>query len=508
MQSVIDDIKNSTKPLKIFTAYDGDLKKLLNPIYSWVHSIQEIIFCVKNNIHQQPVCQLSTCNKIIIFSEANRKYNSGCCKSHSQMVHNYLNYGIETLQMSPESSEKRKKTFLEKYGVDNPMKHPIFVDKQQISVKLKYGFSTPILNKDIVTKVKNTCITKYGVDNPMKNKDIQNKLKNTNILKYGVSCVMNDETIQLKKQQSCFFNYGVKFPLQHSDILQQVKATKIIRYGVEFPFQSSHIQSKIAQSNATPSSSGEAEIVALLENIIKVKNDRSVLNGKELDIYLPGKKVALEFNGIYWHSELHGKDMNYHLNKTIKCEEQGIQLLHIFDIEWTQQREKVTSLIFSTICQFKETLHSEMCEVREIDNDMKNTFLEENHIQGIDTSTIKLGLFHNDMMLSIMTFCETSKTTSYELFRFCSKLHYNVIDAENTLLQYFKKIYNPVDIVTYVDRRYSNGSAYEKVGFKRVGTHPPEPFYIVNGQLERLNSTNTQCNKIWDCGTLCMFLNL
>jgi G:T-mismatch repair DNA endonuclease (very short patch repair protein) len=61
------------------------------------------------------------------------------------------------------------------------------------------------------------------------------------------------------------------------------------------------------------------EFILSLYNKEIIRNDRTVLNGKELDIYLPDYNLAIEFNGLYWHSEDYvGK--NYHLNKTIECE--------------------------------------------------------------------------------------------------------------------------------------------------------------------------------------------
>ncbi|MBR4316364.1 MAG: hypothetical protein IKP65_05310 [Alphaproteobacteria bacterium] len=60
-----------------------------------------------------------------------------------------------------------------------------------------------------------------------------------------------------------------------------------------------------------------------------IENDKTMIKPYELDIYIPEKQVAIEFDGIYWHNE-ENKPKNYHLMKTELCEEKGIHLIHIF----------------------------------------------------------------------------------------------------------------------------------------------------------------------------------
>ena len=57
------------------------------------------------------------------------------------------------------------------------------------------------------------------------------------------------------------------------------------------------------------------------------RNNRSILNGKEIDIYVASLKLGIEYNGVRWHSEQFGKDKNYHIDKLNKCNEQGINLI-------------------------------------------------------------------------------------------------------------------------------------------------------------------------------------
>lgn len=56
--------------------------------------------------------------------------------------------------------------------------------------------------------------------------------------------------------------------------------------------------------------------------------------GQELDVYVPGRKLAFEYDGLYWHSEEAGRGRGYHLAKTEACEKAGIRLVHVLESEW------------------------------------------------------------------------------------------------------------------------------------------------------------------------------
>jgi hypothetical protein len=81
----------------------------------------------------------------------------------------------------------------------------------------------------------------------------------------------------------------------------------------------------------------ETELHKYIESIYNgdiIYKDRVTISPYELDIYIPEKKLAIEFNGDYWHSVEAGKSMNYHRNKTVMCAKQNIGLIHIFEHEW------------------------------------------------------------------------------------------------------------------------------------------------------------------------------
>jgi hypothetical protein len=248
-------------------------------------------------------------------------------------------------------------------------------------------------------------------------------------------------------------------------------------------------------------SSSEKEI--LLINFIKeiydkeiIERCRNIISPYELDIYLPNLNLAIEFNGIYWHSELH-KSNNYHIIKLEKCLEKGIKLIQIFEDNWDFKLDIIKSKIKNMLGKTENKIYARKCEVKPITDSIEN-FLNENHLQGNINSKIKLGLYYNNELVSIMTFGKlrmilgyrkNNNSNDYELLRFCNKLNYNVIGGASKLFTYFIKNYKFNNIISYADRSWSIGNLYEKLGFKFIANTEPNYYYVGTEKI-RLNRYN------------------
>lgn len=259
-----------------------------------------------------------------------------------------------------------------------------------------------------------------------------------------------------------------------------------------------------------------------------IQSNRSVLNGKELDIYVPEKNLAIEYNGLYSHfyrpweeKECLIKNSQYHLHKTIECEKQSIQLLQFYSDEWNFKSNIVKNIIQSKL-ELNQKIYARKCEIVEVDIQTKNAFLNEYHIQGEDKSSIKLGLKYNNELVCIMTFAKSRFNQSYdwELTRFCVKGGISIIGGFSKLLKSFCNTYG-YSVVSYADRRYSNGNVYKTNGFNLIGINKPSYYYVDKNFLRRFNRMRFQkkyigaydCTeyekarelgyeKIWNCGTL------
>ena len=268
----------------------------------------------------------------------------------------------------------------------------------------------------------------------------------------------------------------------------------------------------------------------LSENNIKFeRNNRSILEGKELDIFIPEKNLAIECNGNYWHSEEILQNNLYHLEKTQQCENKNIKLLHFFEDEILFKKEIVESIIIQKIKENKNKIYARKCIVKEIDYQIKNDFLNDNHIQGQDQSKVKLGLYYNDELVCVMTFGTPryNDKIEWELIRFCNKRNTNVCGGASKLLSYFEKKYKPKSIISYADKRISDGNLYQKLNFSYSHDSEPRYYYFPKkNPLDRLHRSNFTKSKIrhkfpnadlsktekeimkelgygriWDCGT-------
>jgi hypothetical protein len=280
---------------------------------------------------------------------------------------------------------------------------------------------------------------------------------------------------------------------------------------------------------------GQIELYNFIKELLPVsdiiQNDRKILSGKELDIYIPDKNIAIEFNSLYYHSELSGgKDKNYHLNKTNKCNELGIKLIHIRDIDWYYKQNIIKKRLSHILKSTTNKIYARKCEVILLNKSQKNKFLNENHLQSSDKSQIWLGLKYENEIVSVMTFGNlrnimgsTPKENNYELYRYTTTRH--ILGGASKLLNFFIKTYTPSKIITYSNLEWGYSFFYEKIGFIYTSQTPPNYWYIKNGKLthrsnfqkhklkdklEKFDKSlteweNMQINgydRIWDCGSL------
>ena len=250
-------------------------------------------------------------------------------------------------------------------------------------------------------------------------------------------------------------------------------------------------------------------------------------NGQELDIYIPDKKIAFEFDGLYWHCELK-KDKYYHLKKTYYCKEQGIQLIHIFEDEWLYKRDIVKSNIRYLLHKNINRIYGRKCIIKVLDKDDTKCFLDKNSIKEISIPSINYGLIYDGEIVSIMSF-KNIRNKTYELMVFCNLLNTTITGGFAKLLKSFISDFNPSCIVSYVDKRWDNGELFDDNGFKHIRDKNPDYSYIIGHKREtktkyrkkNLINQGFDANKteneimlergiprIYDCGTMVFEMRL
>jgi hypothetical protein len=296
------------------------------------------------------------------------------------------------------------------------------------------------------------------------------------------------------------------------------------------------------------SSSFETEVLDYIESIYDGKiihNDRTILDGKEIDIYLPDLGLGIECDGLYWHSEQilvsNKYNMNdisrYHLNKTLDSKEKGIKLIHIFEDEWNNNKLVKSKLSHILNLNKSNKIYARKCKVYEIDTKTKNNFLERNHIQGKDNSSIRLGLFYDGDIVAVMTFGKLRRALGninveegeYELIRYAGDIDKIVVGGFSKLFKYFVREYSPEYIKTFADLRWSSfdNNLYDLNGFELSHISNPNYWYMDNNYVKREhrfkyrknnlenllesfdkelteyeNMLNNNYDRIWDCGNL------
>ena len=501
----------------------------------------------------------------------------------------------------------RRKTNIEKYGVDNPLKSSEVKSKRSDTINKKWK-GHYMNDPSIKDKFKETMNYRYGVDYSMQSEKIKEKSKeswNSNPDKQTIidkrsqsnisKSLEEKKDIQKKKEYTLSERFGsYENFIEHLN--NSLKEKSIEKWGVTHHFYSKEVISKRVESyekskidslkeklpdgvsfiekfknlNLTddyiklrcgkcensfditrqyldfrlktdenvclicnPKKSGtsrmEKEVFEFISQYVKSLN-RYVIDGIECDIFIEEHKLAIEVNGLYWHSDIY-KGKSFHLDKKKRLLEMDINLIHIWEDDWILKKDMIKSYLLSKINIFTEKIGARKCLVKQItDNKIVRNFLEENHIQGFVGSSYKFGLYYKEQLVSIMTFGKLRKSlgnrsdsNSLELLRFCNKKNTQVIGGASKLFNFAISNMEFDEIISYADYSRSNGEIYFGIGFNFVYISDPNYYYIVDGvrkhrfsfrkdvlvskgfdsdktEKEIMESLNIP--KIWDCGVM------
>lgn len=422
--------------------------KKLNDTYSDSISFSEKLYWYFNNIKIKPVCL--RCGMPVKFINTTLGYAQYCCKACAN-----------------KDTTKIEKT-------------------KQICIE-KYGGVAPICSNEVKSKMKNTMLDRYGVENCQQNKEISNRTKETIINKYGGQGNASDELKQ-KYINTCVDKYGVNNSSKSETIKEKISIGKrqsiinsnenIIDYfkdndnlmcvcrcphvdcnkckEKQFIIESSLLANRISHNieictNLLPykplSSSYELYLAEFLD-VHNIEYQRSVRNiiSKELDLYIPSYNIAIEFNCVFHHSD-ERKPNNYHINKYKECQEKGIQLISIWEDQYLTKINIVKSIILSKLGVYKERLYARKCAIEKVDSKIANEFYTNNHLQSKCNASVHYALKYNNEIVAMMSFGKRSLGNNFnnewELIRYCSKTHINIIGGASRIFNRFIKEYCP-----------------------------------------------------------------
>lgn len=434
-------------------------------------TFKEKIWFYYNNLTERPKCV--TCSSPLKFKNRfDKPYGEFCSLS-------CINNNKE------EMVKRQSKTFQKKYGVDFYPQHNEFVSKQKLTKLTNYGDE----NYNNSEKSKKTKLIKYGDENYNNNL----KYQNTCLNRYGennYSKTNNYKNKIIKKFKSIYPDINFIEVLKESITilcpicLNKSEMSKQLLY--ERHKRNHTICCECNPIGNLNRSNHEKEICEFLSSInidyqknVKIKGKKT-----EMDIFIPKFNIGIEINGVYWHNELF-RPKNYHLEKTIDCKNNGISLIHVFEDEWIYKPEIVKSILLGKLQLTPNRVYARQCTIKEVTSKVAKEFLNKNHIQGNVNSKVKIGLFKEEKLISLMTFSTGriimgGKKCEWELNRFCNLLEHNVVGGASKLLKYFIDNFKPTKIVSYSDIRLFDGGMYEKLKFKKISHSKPNYWYVIN----------------------------
>lgn len=566
-QEIVQRIRETFSGLKVI--HQSHLKMLSNDVLKELESelllcpeyenIRNIVYCIVKGINL-PLCK--TCSRPLSFNQYLHKheYCSAYCRDHSPCVQSkrvgtvrskYKNGRIGgRIKMSDEErkrihSERKCQHDMELYGQTGLTRD----EKRHLTMIKKYGVKAMLCTPYGKEKAMAGLIDKYG-ENPFFKIWDEWKEKREAIIENDPCFYKNNQKkAMLSYARSTFRKLKKRWenevePLFTEDEYVNFHKTykwKCVHCGNEFESAIYTTDFSIVDRymprclKCHPYDEGYSIKEKAMTDFVKsiyageiIENDRIMINPFELDVYIPLKYIAIEFDGDFWHSDAVGKDKHYHIKKTELCSEKGIRLIHIFEHEWDNKQNIVKDRIKSALGIYDRRIYARKCIVHEIDIKDANDFLERNHLQGACCASVCLGLYHGNELVSVMTFGKPrfNKEYDWEMIRFSSCLGTQVIGGAGKLLAYFRKSYAGT-IISYADRRYSDGGLYRAIGFHEIGVSDPN-YVWVNGKgamlsrykcqkhlLEKVigdkfnpslsESENMTANgymKVYDCGNL------
>lgn len=404
-------------------------------------------------------------------------------------------YGVDNGFRDPGIKNRAKQTMMDKYGTQHALQADECREKFQATIRKNYGDESLLWCGNNVKEIREksiaTNLERYGVEFPFQSELIQEQITRTVIEKYGVDRIAKSPEIQDKIRKSILARYGVHH-LSLPEMREIIKQTSLERYGHPCSLQNPEVAQKSYETrlknDSFNSSAPEKEIRCYVQSLIPEirHNVRNIIAPYELDIVIPSKLMAIEYNGLYHHSEA-CVDNNYHAKKLSLCNEVGYRLISIFEHEWYGRQTAVKSRLKailgcnSKIVGARETKFSIASEEEVL------PFLNEFHVQGGVRFDRAFKLTHSGLIVAIMTFSRHHRQTSKELVlnRFCVREDYSIVGGIAKLLKN-ANIKEP--IVSYSDNRWSEGDIYKRLGFILETQIRPDYFYIGKSRIHSKQS--------------------
>lgn len=368
--------ENISTFLKTHEAISDYLKKFLKENNEF-KNVNNLIICICNDIYEVKICE--TCGKGITFDTIskyrNKHFCSVTCRStamsanvkwltkNKESVKNSCRrkYGVDNVYQLESVKDKIRKSLIEKYGVDNPQKSSIIKNKTKETCMKKYGQNCVLSVNEIREKGKNTLVEKYGVEYPAQSEKILDKMKKTCEKRFNAKYFAQSKENQIKTfnrlKNGSWKEYAIPlFDENDYEGYDKVYQWKCAKCGSIFKstlknemlIDENHYARMPRCLKCFPLMNGfsnkEHDLLDFCRHYFpNAEKDRQLIKPLELDIVIPELKLAIEFNGSYFHSldNERGVAQGYHLMKTKLCNSIGYRLIHIWEDEWDRSNDEI-----------------------------------------------------------------------------------------------------------------------------------------------------------------------
>lgn len=416
---------------------------------------------------------------------------------------------------------KVKTTCLDKYGVDNGFKSDIIKQKIAKTLMEKYGVDAIGKSSEVREKIQSTCMERYGAPSPLESEYIRAKISRVNIERYGVDNPLKDAKIWAKSANTKLGKYGTAFYTQSAEYKNRIEEKRrqyVESLGLEYrdnlligPTKYGMVSKECVESQLDGTVTREMLVVEFADYHNAMRglgivadgnitvphhmfcsildkhgvryevNNRQAIKPKELDIWIPEHNLAIEVNGLYWHSINTPVVDKKHLDKFMACKEQGIRLLQFTDMDILGRPELIESMILSKLGLLPNKIMARKCRVVDVGSSVGQQFLERCHYQSRTTQAAKfVGLECDEKLVAVLACSYRDGVARIE--RFACEMFTNVVGGYSKLESFMISQLNPSSIETFSLGLISDGSLYAKSGYTTEGYATTPEWYVTNSK--------------------------
>ena len=275
------------------------------------------------------------------------------------------------------------------------------------------------------------------------------------------------------------------------------------QHGVFEQRGSDHLDGSRCPVCARTVSLGQKELYEFIKSLCPDAEDNYSygVGRKQVDVFIPSLMLAIEFDGIYFHSTAF-KTPSSHLKKRKELEGKGVSLIRIFEDEWEFRKGPVKQLLTTRVGKSSTSVYARNCEVCIPTQKEMQQFHNKHHVQGFKGYGESAALKTRDgEIVAVMTFSRRmahrgnkADPSVRELVRFSTSVR--VVGGASKLMKVLCSRTEATKVISYSDNRLFSGGMYKALGFERAYSTLPSYTYAVKGKKKRMHKSHFRRSEL------------